>query len=191
MSVSQTTDSRFDIGISSITDLRNVRYELKSRISKGIVSFDKTLEQGTALERSPHHVIHCQGVHGRARNLETTVAKGKLLSIRLRWLWKNFKTTYLYVNNEEEFRSTSFCIFLHSYNQHQRLWLHFPHSYAALVSTEYVVSKDGFWKTCVIRKTSQTWTIPPGRPPRLSSRLSDLNQSAPTSCIKVPFALIW
>lgn len=37
----------------------------------------------------------------------------------------------------------------------------------------------------------QTWTILSGRPPRSSSRLSDLTQSAPTICIKVPFALIW
>lgn len=37
----------------------------------------------------------------------------------------------------------------------------------------------------------QTWTILLGRPPRSSSRLSDLSQSAPTICIKEPFALIW
>ena len=37
----------------------------------------------------------------------------------------------------------------------------------------------------------KTWTILLGRPPRSSSRLSDLSQSAPTICIKVPAALIW
>lgn len=60
---------RFFIGVGSVTDLRNVRYKFKSRIPKGIVSVNKIFEQGTALERSPHHVIHCQGVHGCARNL--------------------------------------------------------------------------------------------------------------------------
>lgn len=33
--------------------------------------------------------------------------------------------------------------------------------------------------------------MPPGRPPRSSSRLSDLSQSAATICINVPVALNW
>lgn len=35
-----------------------------------------------------------------------------------------------------------------------------------------------------------TWTMPPGRPPRSSSRLSDFSQSAATICIRVSLALI-
>lgn len=35
-----------------------------------------------------------------------------------------------------------------------------------------------------------TWTMLPCRPARSSSRLSDLSQSAPTICIRVPVALI-
>lgn len=65
------------------------------------------------------------------------------------------------------------------------------HMLCTLVKYRTYSFKAQFWQTCVTRKTNQTWTIPPGRPLRLSSRLSDLSQSAPTSCINVPFALIW
>lgn len=48
------------------------------------------------------------------------------------------------------------------------------------------------WKIwAVYSDETSTWTIPPGRPPRSSSRLSDFSQSAATICIKVPFAFTW
>lgn len=81
---------------------------------------------------------------------------------------------YLYIHNEEKFWTTLSCIFLRIKIGKQQVYrLHV-----------YVKCH------CLHRIREATWTMPPGRPPRSSSRLSDFSQSAATIFINVPFALI-
>lgn len=68
------------------TNLRDVWYELKSWISKGVISVNKFVQQGVLFQRSFHHVIQCQRICGCTRHLN--------------------------INNEEKFWSTSLCICL-------------------------------------------------------------------------------
>lgn len=87
-------------------------------------------------------------------------------------------------------KTNNFCNIILTYRQHITNATSF--AYRWLTNNELKSQSEKLEMTYLKKKEmKRTWTMPPGRPPRSSSLVSDLSQSAATICIKVPFALNW